>query len=142
MPEPKLGEKDGKKIHYSVGAIIVRDGKYLLVDRLKIPYGFACVAGHVDEGETPEDAIQREIKEESGLKTEKIELLDEEFIDWNECRRGVRGHYFYVFKTEAGGMVAFNSQETKSIGWYSIDEIKKLTLEPVWAYLFKKIGLL
>lgn len=41
-------------MHYSAGALIRRGDKYLLIDRAKPPFERAGVAGHIDEGESPE----------------------------------------------------------------------------------------
>ena len=67
MSSPKLRTSEsGEPLHFSVGALIEKGGKFLLIDRNLHPFGFACVAGHVDEGELPEEALKREAKEESG----------------------------------------------------------------------------
>ena len=59
MSNPKQGKsKDGKLMHYSVGALIKKDGKYLLIDRVKPPLGFAGIAGHIDEGEDEIKALK------------------------------------------------------------------------------------
>lgn len=128
--------------HISVGAIINRGNKYLLIDRKKFPFGFACLAGHVDEDETPAQALAREIREESNLNLVDKELLIHEFIDWNECSRGVKGHDWYVFNCQVEGKVEQNKAEERSIGWYTIGQIKKLNLESVWKYWFEKLGIL
>jgi 8-oxo-dGTP pyrophosphatase MutT (NUDIX family) len=129
-------------MHYSVGALIKKDGKYLLIDRVQPPFGFAGIAGHIDEGENPEQALKREVEEESGLKIEKYKLLFEEELDWNWCSKGVGIHYWYLYECDVSGKIKENYTETKSIGWYSAEEIKKLKLEPVWEYWFKKIKII
>ena len=55
-PKQALNSK-GNPMHFSVGAVIESGGKYLLIDRDMEPLGFAGIAGHVDEGETPEKAF-------------------------------------------------------------------------------------
>ena len=125
-------------IHYSVGAVIERDGPILLMDRANPPYGWACPAGHVDEGETPEQALQREVTEETGLKMIKAVLQIEEFVDWNECRQGVKGHFWYVYKVEAEGEFQ-SSSEAKQIAWQPIAKLGELELEPVWRLWFGKL---
>ena len=134
--------KDGKVMHFSVGALIERDGKYLLIDRVQSPFGFAGVAGHIDEGEVAEEALVREVKEESGLDVERFELLFDEEVSSNTCRRGIDVHYWYLYKCFVKGDIKQNIEETKSIGWYTLEEIKKLELEPVWKYYFEKLGLI
>ena len=143
MSQAKQGTTDeGKIFHYSVGAVLERDGKYLMIDRSKIPYGFAGPAGHIDEDEEPEVAIKREVYEETGLNVTGHDLLFAEMIDWNECSYEVKGHYWYLYKCEFFGDVLEDSTEAKSIGWYTIDEIRSIKLEPVWKYWFEKLGII
>lgn len=142
MPSPKKGKtKLGRPMHYVVGALIEHDGKYLLVDRMFRPLGFACVAGHIDEGETPEQALVREVKEESDCTVTSHKLLKEEELEWNICRHG-HAHYWYIFECTVTGKIKRNKEEEKSIAWYTPEEIKKLPLEPAWEYFFKKIKII
>ena len=131
--------KDFKLMHYGVGALIKKGDKYLLIDRVNPPLGFACVAGHIDEGENAEQSLIREIKEESGLTVDDFKIIFEEELNWNTCSRGVGVHHWYLFECSTSGEIIQNQIETKSIGWYSSEEIKKLNLEPVWEYWFKKL---
>ncbi|MFH1828818.1 MAG: NUDIX domain-containing protein [Nanoarchaeota archaeon] len=143
MAVPKSAKsKEGKPMHYSVGALIKKDGKFLLIDRAVPPLGFAGVAGHIDKGEEAVEALKREVEEESGLKIESSKLLFEEELDWNWCSKGIKVHHWYLFECEASGELRRNVRETKAIGWYSPEEIKSLKLEPVWEYWFKKLGIL
>ena len=143
MAQPKLGQSSqGKPMHYSVGAVIQREEKYLLLDRMHSPFGFAGVAGHVDEGESDIEALLREVREESGLTVVKYNLLFREEVDGNTCKRGITVHYWHLFQCNTRGAVKRNIQETKSIGWYTSEEIKQLILEPVWNYWFTKLNVI
>ncbi len=143
MAPPKLGKSsNGEDMHYSVGAIIQRNGKYLMIDRNNPPFGFACPAGHIDGNEKPEETVKREVKEETGLEVTCLKLLDEEELNWNWCERGVTVHYWYVFECGVNGILKRSEKETKSAGWYSAEEIKELKLEPSWNYWLKKIGVI
>jgi len=150
MAKPKVGEaSDGRPMHFSVGALIERNGLYLLIDRKYPPYGFAGVAGHVDEGEDEEEALCREVCEESGFKIERRRLLIAEEVDWNWCHKyvgdnkdGAGVHYWFLFSCEVSGEIKQNKGETKSIGWYTAEQIQKLNLEPVWRYWFEKLGII
>jgi len=140
---PKKGKsKKGKLMHYSVGALIKKDDKYLLIDRKKPPLGFAGLAGHIDEGEDEIKALKREVEEESGLEIENYKLLFEEELDWNWCSKGVKTHYWYLFQCKVRGKVKQNFKEAKSIKWYDKKEIKQLELEPVWKYWFCKLKII
>ncbi len=134
--------KNHKEMHYSVGALIEKNGKYLLIDRKIPPLGFAGIAGHIDKGEGKAEALKREVKEESGLMVNNHKLLFEEELDWNWCNKGINVHYWYLFECDVTGEIKQNSIEAKSIGWYAVNEIKKLKLEPVWEYWFKKLRII
>ncbi|MFH2018783.1 MAG: NUDIX hydrolase [bacterium] len=139
----KIGKsKDGHLMHYSVGAIIERGGKYLMIDRAVLPYGFACIAGHIETGEDPMTALAREVEEESGMKVQGCEKILETEVDWNLCSRGIRVHYWHLFECVAEGDPVLFSAEEKSIGWYSPEELGKMKLEPIWEYWLKKRGII
>lgn len=131
-------------MHRSVAAIIKNNKEeILMLDRKNFPFGWACPAGHVEEGETPEEALKREVKEETGLDTENFELVVHEFLDWNECKRGVKGHDFFVYEiSEWNGEILQNKLESKDLQWKSVEEIKNLKLEPAWDYFLKKLGII
>jgi len=143
MPIPKLGKASiGLDMHYSVGAIIKRDGKYLMIDRACPPYGFACVAGHIDDGEDADTAVIREVKEESGLEVITKKLLKQTEILWNTCSKGITVHYWHVYECDVRGRVKRNEQETNEIGWHTPEKIKELPLEPVWEYWLKELKII
>ena len=143
MPKEKEGKtKEGGTLHYATGALIERDGKYLLIDRAIPPFGFAGPAGHVDEGEDALQALAREVKEEVGLDISKPELLFEEELHWNWCSKGVTSHHWHLFKCNASGDIKRSEGETKSVGWYTKEEIKNLKLEPVWEHWFRKLNVI
>lgn len=145
MANPKLGKTpDGRPMHYSVGAIIKQDGKYLLLDRKNPPPGYACLAGHIDEGETPEQAILREIPEESGLEVISVKLLFEELLDGEDyaCKRGIQPHYWYVYSAETKGNIKIDEKESKSLNWYTPEQLKTLKLERCWKKFFKELKII
>jgi len=72
--------------HTSVGIIVRQGDKFLLIERMKFPFGFAPPAGHVDGDESFEIAARRELTEEVGLEAVSIKLLFEGRKE-NVCRR-------------------------------------------------------
>jgi mutator protein MutT len=131
-------------MHKSVGAIIKNEeGKMLMIDRAAPPLFWACPAGHIDEGENPEQAMTREVSEEVGLEVKKHKLLFHEFVDWNECNKGVRGHDWYVFEVlEWEGKIKISQREVKETAWLNEEEIKAKSVEPVWLHWFEKLKLI
>lgn len=138
MGIPKTAYSPKGIVHFSVGAIIKKDDKYLLIDRASPPPGFSAIAGHIEAREKTEDALLREVNEESGLQVVGYKLLCEETLYGNICKRGVTNHHWFVFECEVAGEIIKNG-ESKSIGWYSKEEIKNLNLEPSWQHFFKKL---
>lgn len=149
--------------HTSVGMIVSKESKILLIERANFPKGFACPAGHVDGDESYELSATRELKEEVGLDAESLELLIDKRKD-NPCKReGGSWHHWKVYKTEALGEIQRSLDETKKAGWYGLDEIKKLGarteeyvagkiseedwdknpgLEPIWFDWFKELKII
>ncbi len=139
MGKPKVGTaKDGRLMHYSAGALIEKEGRYLLLDRSSPPFGHAAPTGHVDEDEDPTTAVYREVKEETGYDLQNAKLVYEEEVHNNTCSKGISVHYWYVYEGRVKGAPHRNERETKAMKWCTPAEIKKLQLEPIWEYWLKK----
>lgn len=143
MPEPKLDTAaDGRPRHYSVGALIERDGAYLLFDRVKPPFGYTGPAGHVDEGEDPDRALIREVQEETGLTVVGFELLFEEELPFDTCGRGVPVHHWRFYRCQVEGELTPSVQEARSLGWYTPGTDNwPMVFVPAWAYWLKKLDI-
>ena len=78
-----------------VGGVVVRDGRVLLIRRGKEPlYGrWVIPGGTVELGETLEEALVREMEEETGLLVEPLEVLT---VFDRIQREGERVVYHYV----------------------------------------------
>ena len=49
--------------------------KFVLIERLKSPFGLALPGGHVDHGESPKQAATREFTEETGLVMNHVRFV-------------------------------------------------------------------
>ena len=77
----------------TVGAILVKDGKVLLVNRGHEPfrYTWTLPGGHIDEGETDIQAVVREVKEETGFDFKPNYFVD--ISGFLESKLGVMSIY-------------------------------------------------
>ncbi len=106
----------------TIDAVIEKDDKILLIKRSKEPFKgkWAFVGGHIEEGESEEEALKREVKEEVGLKVEKYE----EFGHYFEKGRDPRGPtYSVAFAVKAKGKIR-KGIEAKEVRWFNFKEIK------------------
>lgn len=54
-------------LNIRVGAIIMKDDKFLMVGNDRVEYLYS-VGGRIQMGETAEEAVEREVYEETGIK--------------------------------------------------------------------------
>ena len=79
--------------------------------------------GHIEEGETPEQAAVREVLEETGIESQIEKSLG--VIDFWFMASGKRIHktvHHYLFK-EVGGKIAPQVSEVDDVRWFPLDEI-------------------
>jgi ADP-ribose pyrophosphatase YjhB (NUDIX family) len=72
----------------TVDAIIEIDGGIVLIKRKNPPAGWAIPGGFVDYGETLEEAVCREMEEETGLNVN----LSRQFHTYSDPKRDPRHH--------------------------------------------------
>ncbi|MEY4443966.1 MAG: hypothetical protein RL301_45 [Actinomycetota bacterium] len=96
--------------------------------------------GHIEEGETPEQAAIREVAEETGIQSEIARELG--VIDFWFMAGGNRIHktvHHYLFR-EVGGELAPQITEVDDVGWFPLNEIVELLAYPDEKKLIAKSG--
>jgi 8-oxo-dGTP pyrophosphatase MutT (NUDIX family) len=150
----------------SVGVVIADgQGRLLLFERVRPPWGIAPVAGHVDDHGSVDDAARAEVAEEVGLTVVRLQYL---LSVWrgNACRRlpgpeGV-GHHWSVFRADAVGDLRPAVEEVRRPFWCDPARLQGLSdrtvgyangdvsaaqfaadpgIDPVWVGLFHAVGL-
>ena len=127
------------------GALIHKTGRVLLLRRRWPPnQGYwAFPGGLVEPGESVQDAVLREVKEETGLEIRLESLLDViTDIHLDELGR-VKYHYVIVdyTATPLGPRVTLND-ESSSYGWFTPDEIKRIKVSRNTRECVKKFDLM
>lgn len=87
-----------KRIKLTIMCMVYKDdGSFLVENRLKKDWpGLTFPGGHVEDNELIEDAVIREMKEETGLELKEIEPRG--YIEWNEFGDDVR-HLAMLFRS-------------------------------------------
>ena len=96
--------------------------------------------GHIEEGESPEQAAIREVGEETGIKSEIVRSLG--VIDFWFMASGKRIHktvHHFLF-TEIGGKLAPQVTEVDDVQWFPIEEIVSKLAYPDERKLIAKSG--
>jgi 8-oxo-dGTP pyrophosphatase MutT (NUDIX family) len=111
---------------FSAGGVVVRGGDVAVV----VPVHrdargnrvLGLPKGHPDGDETPEQAAVREVREETGVDAELIELLGE--VEYEYERRGRRRHKrvaFFLFEYRSGDL-ADHDHEIEEARWMPLEE--------------------
>ena len=114
-----------------VGAVVIREGKILLV-RHAVPPGigkWSVPGGLVEVGETLSQACVRETEEETGIKSEVLELINVfDIIDRDDDAK-TKYHYVLVafLAKPVGGTEKMNGECT-DMKWVTHTEAKTMDL--------------
>lgn len=117
--------------HACVGALIFnKDGRFLLVKSHKFHDMFVVPGGHIELGEKAEDALIRELKEETGLHVFDIEFLGiQEFI-FDKAFYKKRHFIFFDYACRTDSDEVVLNDEAQDHAWVTIEESREMPVEP------------
>jgi len=117
-----------KNVKVGVGCMILKKGKVLLGKR-KGAHGdgeYAWPGGHLEFGETIEKCVEREVKEETGMKAKPVKFLCvSNIIKYNK-------HYIDIqilTKYISGKPLVLEPDRIESWNWYPINKLPKSMFE-------------
>ena len=130
-----------KKPVVGVGAIILDDDQILLEKRKNSPGKgkWTVPGGLVDLGETAEQAVIREVKEETGLEVYDPRLVDVvNYISLGE-KGGVMYHYVIIdyLVTSKGGKPKASS-DADDLKWVPFNEVEEYDLTETFRLFFQR----
>ncbi len=111
---PRIGESRPLVI---AQAVILRDGppRQVLLSIRSDLFGWELPGGTLEAGESSEQAVVREVREETGLEVEPVTHVG----DW--VRRGFRPHTARVYLCRVVGGIEAPSHETPRLAWFDVD---------------------
>ena len=108
----------------AVDAVTIFEDKVLLITRGREPWkgSLAFPGGFIEKGEDPEDAVLRDLKEETGLDGKIVDLL---------CVRGnperdPRGHIISIAYVIAATGEPNAGDDAAHAAWYPISEVTEM----------------
>lgn len=138
--ETKIEETPRGLKHWTAGALIERDGKFLLMRKATWPYLWDVIAGHLTTDEEPAAAVVREVSEETGLRLVKPRRVFQGEIFPDPCRRGVNIHEWFLFRGPADGGLRPDLLEVAELRWVTRAEMVGLPFGRPAYYIFDTIG--
>lgn len=124
--------------YLTASAFIVFDGKVLLHKHKKFAI-WLPVGGHIELGESPEEAVVREIKEECGLE---VDLYNpDKYIDMGDAiltirpsfiitKPGKRKYDCIYFAQAKNPDLKPQKNESDEFGWFGAEEVDELDTNP------------
>jgi 8-oxo-dGTP pyrophosphatase MutT (NUDIX family) len=126
------GTTRGGAREFSAGGVVVRgDEVAVIVPTRRAADGSRVLSlpkGHVDPGETPLQAAEREVREETGVVAEPVRELGESRYWYRRDGRTIgKSVHFYLFRY-VRGKTADHDEEVEEARWIPLEEAeKKLT---------------
>ena len=107
----------------SASGIILNQKKILLLQRSdyseRYPGFWGCPGGRAEEGETAEENVIREVKEECNLDFTPTKIIKKG--DWD-------GKFFYRFLGNWNGQIKIQETEVVTYNWFTYNEAIELNL--------------
>jgi 8-oxo-dGTP diphosphatase len=113
----------------AVAVIVNEDNKILLLKRADIkdiwmPNKWALVGGGIEKGETPQQAIKREIQEEIGIEVKKFTK------SFSIQRNSDSVEHVFACRYDGDPTDIKLNEENSNYGWYDVEEMKFLDIVP------------
>ncbi|HEY7961856.1 MAG TPA: NUDIX hydrolase [Solirubrobacteraceae bacterium] len=132
--EGRRAAPSGRPAETSAGGVVVRDGQLVVIvptRRAADGSRVLCLPkGHIDPGETPEQAAAREVREEAGVHGELLaELGEVRYWYRREGRAIPKSVVFFLFQYVSGDP-ADHDDEVERAQWMSLREAEEALSYP------------
>jgi len=137
---------DGEYWHEAAGIFVLNErNEMLFFDRTRFPFGLTPPAGHVDKGEEPAIAAQRELYEETGvgLPAHRFTHAVTADVAGDSCRRGCDAHRWHAFTVRVPNDVRIRVDKSEGVRpvWFTLDQaLARRDLTFVTRYMLENHG--
>ena len=115
------GHVDYPSVYPAVIVRVEKDGKILLARHVQRSQEFfTCLAGYVEVGESLEDAVHREVREEVGIEITNLRYFCSQPWPFPDSLM------LAFFADYAGGEIAPDPAEIEEAGWFALDALPPL----------------
>jgi len=138
--------------HIGSFGLVIKSNKIVLIKKVGRLYDgkLDLPGGTIEWGETPEETLIRELKEEVGIEVIDYSLFDANSITFEWIHKGEleKGHHLGIFykileyKGEILENINIDSKNYDSLGakYYNIDDLKKEQLSDIASIEISKLG--
>ncbi|MFP4021332.1 MAG: NUDIX domain-containing protein [Halanaerobium sp.] len=124
----------------TVGAVILNsEDKVLICKSNKWNQQYVIPGGHIELGETMEETLLREVKEETGLEVYDVKLLGITESIYSESFQNKKHFIFVDFICRSDSNQVVLNEEAQSYQWIDLSEIEDYKLEEFTANLLKEL---
>lgn len=132
-------DNNQRQILPAVAAIIFNEDRSILLQKRRDVNAWGLISGHVEFGESVEEAILREVKEETGANAEVNRLIgvystpETQLYQYDNRSVQYITTYFEV-RLESEVDLAFSNEETKELGYFETSNLPEnfAQINPNW----------
>ena len=139
--------------HLGVYGVIIQNNEIVLVKKNGGPYDgkLDLPGGTIEFGETPQEALKRELEEEIGIKLKEYELITADSVqfDWIYNDKLLKCHHIGIFykilnyENNIQTNIEIDDKNDDSFGgqFYNINNLKKEELSEIAIMIIEKLKL-
>jgi 8-oxo-dGTP pyrophosphatase MutT (NUDIX family) len=128
-PQPSDRPTRSQAREFSAGGVVVRgEDVVVIVPTRRAADGSKVLAlpkGHMDAGETPVQAAQREVREETGILAEPVRELGQTRYWYRRGGRTIGKEVTFFLFRHTGGDTADHDDEVEEVRWIGLEQAER-----------------
>jgi len=135
MTERLPQQKDLARLYDGASIAVIKDRRVLLVRRARPPYAglWSLPGGKTEANETAQDAVRRELNEETGIEAEIEGVVDTKIVP-DEGGDSITYRLTVFYGRPTGGRLEAGG-DAEAAEWVHLDNVEALPMTPGTVYL-------